>query len=819
MAAPTGPTGPSTPRQQREITAQLVEEARLRQEINSGLDAYLEHLEKIKALNNTIKENEKVLLKLEESKIGKTQAEIDLIEEKIQLLSIVNEKVKEEYELHKKIVKEAKVGQMVTANMLASMAKGLGKLPGLVKGLYGEIEGSGLFEMDKAIKQSGLQMGLLGSQSKLYQATIKEASLTTNELGMGVKELAEMQAGYSEELGRAVQLSEKGLEAMTEMAAATVLGAEGAAKLSAEMDLQGYSAERTRDYIQQTMDDSTKLGLNASKVIKNIQSGMKMLNKYNFKDGAAGLAKMAKTVAKLGIDMEDISGFADKLMDIEGAVDMSAQLQVMGGEWAKMADPFTLMYKARNDIQGLTEDFGKAAESVVSFNNKTKEFEVSALEMSKVRNIADKTGMSLEKIVEMGKKARKATDIKKQMSFNVNDPALQDFLVNQAEWNDKGEASIMINGSPKLLKELTSSDESLLKSQKQETETLKERARNAQDFDTKLTNLINMMKTTMLPIVEGLDKVLGPLVKDLFANDNFKSEMKALGVKLGEFVEGAANIGKWVANLALALGPTGTLVAIFGTKVLFSAAQWFVNGLALAGGFNAGTKLGEMLSGLMGSLGGPIGILAKSVGVLAAGVAGWAVGKGLGGAVSESMGNKSTKEGDTASMWGAGIGAALALGTGAALAIPTGGLSMLGAAALVGGGALVGSGIGKVSGDAMNQEKSPTYGGKVNDAILSGGKLTPIDNKDDLVAYKPNGPVDNAISGKGGNNSGGTLKVEFGEIHFKFDELTVSSPGTPGIAIELIKDPKFIRDITRMVHVETNKVISGGKVNPSQPNR
>jgi len=34
---------------------------------------------------------------------------------------------------------------------------------------------------------------------------------------------------------------------------------------------------------------------------------------------------------------------ADKLFDVEGAVDMSAQLQVMGGAWAKLADPFKLM--------------------------------------------------------------------------------------------------------------------------------------------------------------------------------------------------------------------------------------------------------------------------------------------------------------------------------------------------------------------------------------------------------------------------------------------------------------------------------------------
>jgi hypothetical protein len=52
--------------------------------------------------------------------------------------------------------------------------------------------------------------------------------------------------------------------------------------------------------------------------------------------------------------MDFAAGMSDKLWDIEG--DMSAQLQVMGGAWAKLADPFHLMYMARNDMKGLTEE-------------------------------------------------------------------------------------------------------------------------------------------------------------------------------------------------------------------------------------------------------------------------------------------------------------------------------------------------------------------------------------------------------------------------------------------------------------------------------
>jgi hypothetical protein len=44
------------------------------------------------------------------------------------------------------------------------------------------------------------------------------------------------------------------------------------------------------------------------------------------------------------------------------------QLQVMGGAWAKLADPFHLMYMARNDMKGLTEEIANASQASMHLN-------------------------------------------------------------------------------------------------------------------------------------------------------------------------------------------------------------------------------------------------------------------------------------------------------------------------------------------------------------------------------------------------------------------------------------------------------------------
>lgn len=804
-----------TPEEERILTEELKKQAALRQEINSSLDSYLKAVQKANRVQKTIVDNEKIQKKIEDDLLTATGDKKIELEASLKILKKQTLQLKAQGKIIKDTIAEAKKGNLIMSGLGVAAAKGLSNLPNLLKRGFGDIKSMGLFEMDKAIKKSAMEMGVLGTRSDIYRKNIKLASDKTNELGMGIKELALMQAQYSEGLGRTVMLGQDGLNAMAEMASSTVLGAEGAAKMAAEMDAQGYSAKRTSGFVEDTMNDASKMGLNASKVIKNIQNNIKMLNKYNFKGGVQGLAKMAATVARLGVDMNVAAGMAEKLFDIEGAVDMSAQLQVMGGKWAQLADPFKLMFMARNDMEGLTKALGEAAESSVSFNNKTKEFEISALEMHRLRKVAEQTGVAYEDLAEMGKRAAKSTSLKKQMSWNV-DPEMQDFLAATAQWDKNGKGTILdINGNPKLLSALTESDKTMIKNQMLEKKSLAERAVAAQSFDEKLTNLMNMLKSNMLPIVEGLDKVLGPFVKDLFANKEFIGELKAFGKSIGEFVIGGSKLIKMFAEAAVWLGPTGTLAAFLGVK----SAMWIANGVALATGFKMGTT----------GMGGLTGGLSKTGGALMGGGkysalkgAGLGIGLGAAGMGADWAADKYTDEGSTGNMWAkAGAGALSGAGMG----------SILGPWGMAIGGLLGGiyGGITAANSDGINDGvfEKPIHDGfsksdlpnipkppqhknlgadfSKNRSIIDGGKITPIDNKDDILAFKPNGPVDKASKG----NNSGNVGVHFDDLKGVI-RVEVVSPGNPGLAKELLMDQNFIRDLGSKLKVDTQTIINGG---------
>lgn len=880
-----------------EITEELKKQAEIQQQVSRSIDDYVEGMRQYKKTLSEINKNKQRELLLEKEIASATGDAKILAETKLKILKEQTAEMEEQAKIMGNALASVNKKSLAGAKLLGEAALGLKKaflgLPNIVKGLYGELKSSGLFEMEKEIKKSALSMGILSKQSNDFRGTIVNAAKQTTMIGVGVKELSQMQSAYSEELGRSVVLSKEGLIAMGELAAATNLGAEGAAKLSADMELQGLSAERTGKYVEQTLNDSHKMGVNATKVLKNISNNTKMLNRYNFKDGVKGLAKMAQTVSKLGVDMEFAAGFADKLWNVEGAVDMSAQLSVMGGAWAKMSDPFHLMYMARNDMEGLTAEIADAAKESVSFNKETGEFQIAAKEMHRLKIIAEQTGMSYDELTTAAKNAAKFSRIKGQVQFSLNKEE-QEFLTNTAKLDENGKAYIEVRGEKKYMNQLTQADRDYLKQQIEEKATMKERAEQAITFDEQFTFLINQLKVNLLPLVKTMNDNLIPKLKEL--SGKF-TEKGGWGEKLEELAE---TVGSWVSSIAgwmielprLTAGlylfskaaPTiGKIAEFFWDKI-----KWFSNGVELGLGFNSVASAGgggggggaaDILSSLTGGkgttsrrglikmfgngrvskglygagkslgrfgkfMGGPGG-----AGVLAAATEGfseWSENSEMGMGTGENIARTASKSA------GAGLGAWYGATAGASIGALGGPLAPItvplgmfigGLVGGWGGGKLVEAASDAIYGDEARGMNDGLFTAPIHDGLLSSanmagaaiggamlgpigslagamfgsefskgrgviqnGKITPIDNKDDLLAMKPGGAIDKATTSQGST----VVRHTFDTINLT-GEIKLTTPGDPGKAVDLMRNPQFIRDITRTIQSQLEKNINGGK--------
>lgn len=838
----------------------MVEITELQDKINKGAGNYQEHIKNVQAAYRELKNLQQQISNAEKiakdirTEINKKLSEAKTLSEKKKFLtSKEGMELRKQLKIHQEIVKTLKkeektlseitkelAQQVNSSNSLSSSFKMIGRGANFVLSTLISTGKEMLGQM-KSVRQTELSMGILGKQAEAFRGNIYKTSLLTNQLGVDTSALAKMQGDYSEGIGRSVQLTEEGLVAMGELAKGTTLGAEGAAAMAVEMDKFGISVTGTRDLVEEMLDTAHKMGVNASKVTKTLQSSLKLAQRYHFKDGVKGLTRMAASAAAMKLDLEGISGMADKVFRPEGAVEMTSKLQVMGGEFAKLANPFELMFKARNDFEGFAKDIGKATKDFVQFNKETGQFDISGLQLDRMREIAQITGISVEKLQEMGVQAKKMETIDWGVNFSEDDKAL---ITNMAEFNTgTGQWEINTGDFQGAVKDLKKGDLDRIKAEKK---NLEERAKQAQTFDEKWQNIVNTFKATLLPFMEEIDKVLGPALQS-FTDWAIKNQVPQ---KIAEFAKEAGKLAggliKWIADNPIKSGLI--MLGGFLGKKLFDMAMWFAQGVVLGEGFMSVAGPGMMMGGMGGGgFGGGRGRGGRGGGGFF-GMGGG--GKGRGGRFGKFMGKTGRfMRGMGPGLIGMGLGMGLDYGrenwiedpdshAGKAMGIGSTALEYGGAGAMIGSiipgigtaiGGLIGGGIGALVGayreykedvDKWVNDDVIGIGGKsqrgMDDFVMRPGEgAVPFNAGDTLIGMKDGGPIEKSFNN--GNVSvggaGGNINVTFGEIRING---VIEVKGEGGKSGELpLNDPIFARELSNLIQRELRKSIGGGKLSPN----
>ena len=236
--------------------------------------------QELKATNDLIdaeKELERIkngLVKVSAEELSKITKLKDEAEKTIKHAQDQYKYAEKEYELRKDALKLTKLQDAAWKSSLKGL-KNIGKELLQQRGW--------LYEQQKAVKETELTMGILSKQASGFRKNIYKTSLTTQQLGVGSKELAAIQGTYSQTIGRSVQLSEEQLIAVAALAKGTTLGAEGAAEFAANMENFGISAKDSVVLVQDILNSSHSMGVNASKVIENVAKNMQLAQKYQWK--------------------------------------------------------------------------------------------------------------------------------------------------------------------------------------------------------------------------------------------------------------------------------------------------------------------------------------------------------------------------------------------------------------------------------------------------------------------------------------------------------------------------------------------------------
>ena len=488
--------------------------------------------------------------------------------------------------------------------------------------------------------------------------------------GMRTDELIKLQTEYAKSLGRNIQIGDKQRESLV---ATSKLMGSNTTEYFKRLENLGIGLERSGDIAAKMFNDATKSGISFEKYSKTVTENLTKVQSYGFKNGVEGLTAMAKKATEVNMNIAEAFKIADKIETggVQEAIKMGANLQVLGGSFARMGDPMGLLYEGLNDVEGLQERMISMFSGMGKLKN--GQVQLSTPDRLRAKTAAQTLGISSDEMFNMINRRAVQEEVKKQISSSGNsalktDAELMEYVKNTATLDKNGNAIVNLSSGPKSIKELNSDDKDELKAlTRTESDNVADIAVQVRGFYDKQKGLAAEINNERAKMFSGWGETLSRvyetlgrteiLVKILAIGTAFTTITNGIGsiargfkgiANIWKGKKGAASGGKSVRTLAESGGnagkPAGNIL-----KGVSRAGK----GLKIAGGAAAGgafAALGYLADGsfkgsradknkaIGGTAGATIGGLLSVFGPvagIAGAMAGQFVGEKIGGAITK----------------------------------------------------------------------------------------------------------------------------------------------------------------------------------------
>lgn len=255
--------------------------------------------------------------------------------------------------------------------------------------------------LDKAAVGAYRTMGMsVETMKNLRQHAVATANAfqTARNFNADSADLLNLQVSYAKELGRNVNLAS--LELANLAAMKRLVGDEQAIKFTANFEKLGFDVNSASKEMVELFNDGAKTGLNFSKYAAAVADNLHLAQQYTFANGVDGLKNMVKQSLAVRWNMQQTAAFAEKVSNVEGAVTTSAQMSVLGGEFAKFANPMNMLYESLNDMESLNERLMKTFSQFATFNKQTNQIEVSAFDRMRIKAAAQAMGLDYGQVMD-----------------------------------------------------------------------------------------------------------------------------------------------------------------------------------------------------------------------------------------------------------------------------------------------------------------------------------------------------------------------------------------------------------------------------------
>ena len=593
-------------------------------------------------INDSLDRRNELLDKQEDGTI--TEDELDELDQ-------YNEKIDE---ANKKMVEHVRLKEQAANTSLGgSIMKDLKGIVGDFKQIHGAINDltKPYQKVDAAASKYAKTVGMTkaGMEGLAKTSLNNVSSKLASAYNISTEELLEAQSNYIKASGRNIRLDNADQE---NIAAMHKMGGSGN-ELAALYDNFGVSMEETAGHVGKMFSDASKQGLSFEKYSDNVAKNIKIAQNYTFKNGLKGLESMAKKATAMKMDMQQVAALADKVSTVEGAIDVSAQLQVLGGPFAQLADPLGMLNEGLNDMEGLQDRLIKMVGGLGSFDKETGEVKVSAFNKQRIKAASQAMGVSYDTIMESVNAQARRGEISKQIAASATASGFNDdmkeLIMNSGTIKD-GKAGVSIKGKFKSVDELTEKDyEALQAESRTETEDIKVMAQSLQSIEEKVQSFETAKAAKQAEMYDMVAKGFGNTMKwlsrlgPLLTVVSIIQGVVAAGQVIGGFGnsfkrgkgitkglwDSAKNIFSRSAGGSANTVAGGTVSAMKGAKSTISKAITKATGGVVKGSVSrtitraaakiGGRKAAKAVASLGGRLatglakGGPLGIVAEGV--------------------------------------------------------------------------------------------------------------------------------------------------------------------------------------------------------------
>lgn len=251
-----------------------------------------------------------------------------------------------------------------------------------------------LSQESKLLNDVNSKTTLTGELSKQVREEMLMSSIYAAKFGFSLSEVAELYTGMVEESGRFSLINKETMDMSAPYVRSLGTTMGDLARTISTFEKVGIGANDTIKKLSDAGIKSIGLGLNGKKTVSDIEKSIEKLNQYGFQNGIKGLENMVRKSMEFRMSLEETFNLAQKVMDPEGALDLSANLQVIGGAIGDLNDPIKMMYMATNNVEGLQDALIGAASGLATYNKEQGRFEITGLNIRRANEMAKQLGIS-----------------------------------------------------------------------------------------------------------------------------------------------------------------------------------------------------------------------------------------------------------------------------------------------------------------------------------------------------------------------------------------------------------------------------------------